>query len=44
MLAADTNRAPRGFNYRKTGGGIYAFEVLEIVKSKFKPDSQHIYI
>lgn len=42
-LVAPTNRRPRGFNW-EDWGRLDALEVLEIAKSKFKPDLQKIYL
>ncbi|XWW45001.1 prolyl oligopeptidase family serine peptidase [Fibrella sp. USSR17] len=42
-LVAATNRRPRGFNW-EDWGRLDALEVLEIAKSRFKPDPQHIYL
>lgn len=42
-LVAATNRRPRGFNW-EDWGRLDALEVLEMAKSKFKPDPKHIYL
>jgi predicted esterase len=42
-LVAPTNRRPRGFNW-EDWGRLDALEVLDIVKERFKPDPQHIYL
>jgi dienelactone hydrolase len=42
-LVAATNRRPRGFNW-EDWGRLDALEVLEIVKQKFNPHPQQIYL
>lgn len=42
-LVAATNRRPRGFNW-EDWGRLDALEVLNIAKTEFQPDPQHIYL